>query len=295
MKIEVDQNVYEYYHKDVGDIECRHPLGSRIIVPHPDHERKLKLLNEFSVFGNPGTNADGKHIGDLFNGIFSLISLRKKSNTLNQNIYISAPEFRYEIVNFFKNANCIPVTSDIFVDIHICSLNRKNDLTIYDCFSTLDLESNDMFDDFNFSGNVDNNITEDDIIIFPITSGTNILDYNLFLKIINEQGLGYNNIYWNVEPNLLYRKNYNDQDKTLNLSIMDIMTTIKEKNPIIIGHRSGIFDLIFSMLPDTRSYCVYDTNDQLQLDFRFKYDNPRHYDRFETYIERRKNFVEIFV
>lgn len=294
--IEIDRDLYEYYHYDIGDIHCRHPRGNNIIVPHPNKDRKFQLLKEFSIFGNPDSFPEGKHIGDLFNGILSLVSFKKKFNLLDEPIYISTPENRYDIVDFFSNAKCIPVTTEIFVDVHVNSLARKNGTTLYDYFHVLELNQDEIFDDFSFSSeDILDEITEEDIIIFPITSEDFILDYNLFLDIINEKEIKYRKIFWNTEPNKIYRKNYANNMETINLEIDVLLKTIKEKNPTIIGHRSGIFDLIFNLIPESKTYCVYSKKSPIQMEWRFKSDFPNHYEVYRDYIEKRKNFNEIFV
>lgn len=292
----MENDFYKHYHYNVGDINCIHPLGKHIIVPHPDKSRKFQLLKEFSIIGNPESLASGKQIGDLFTGVLSTISFKNKFNLLKDETYISVPEFRYNLVNFFKNANCVPVTSEFFVDIHVNSLTRKNGNILYDYFNALDIEQNEIFNNFYFdSGEINEEVGEDDIIIFPITSGDDIIDYNLFLEFIKEKQIKYRKIFWNAEPNKIYRKNYDDSMDTINLEIDDLLKTVKEKNPTIIGHRSGIFDIIFHMIPKSKTYCFYRKDNQLQSEWNFKSKNLKYYEKYKDYIESRENFNEIFI
>lgn len=191
----------------------------------------MNLLSQTNSFGNYGTIIhQGKHIGDLFNGILSLISFRQKNNLLKFPTYISVPENRYEIVKFFKNANCIPTTTDDYIDIHVNSLKNSGDVFLYDYFFSLGLEEEEIFDDFYFShGKSLDYITEDDIIIFPITSGAEVLNYSLFQNYIETEKINYKKIFWNTEPLVNYKKNYNINSEIININIADLYLQLKKK------------------------------------------------------------------
>ena len=265
------------------------------------------------VYGNQETwSTHGGHIGDMFNGILSLVSILRKNNVALSSVQISAPQYRQEIVNFFGVETC---TVSKFNNLHVCKtdmlLNTLKDSVdvdpistithphnIWDFFSRFNLTGEDMFEDYNLNGNIKHDITSDDIIIFPISYGANIIHYNMYIELIKKYIPSYRNIYWNVEPGgegrAKYRENYPKIDNKfkLNLGISDLITTLHKKNPIIVGCRSGLFDIMFHILKKSRIFCLYDTSDIIQSRWRFK-DNCKIYQNFQTYINNRGNYNEI--
>jgi len=249
------------------------------------------------IYGNPHTFECGQGIGDLFNGMLALASIKKKNNEINYETKISTPFIRYDLVNLFKNANFAPITQIFNKNLHVVSMgeSRKNyydPLTVYDYFKLNNLNGDEIFNDFNLDGVVSENITSDDVIIFPITSGAKILDNGIFLNYLNNEIKHFNNVYWNIEPHRNYRKNIPDNSKLLDLSISNLLTTIKHKKPKIIGHRSGIFDILFSIFTDVEMYCFYDIRDPVQMNWILKNENELN---FSSYINKRTKFKEIFV
>jgi len=266
-----------------------------------------------NTFGNQETwDTHGGHIGDMFNGILSLVSVLRKNNVPLNNIQISSPLYRQEIVNLFGINTC---AVHRFNDLHVhktdmllstlrgstginipCTISHPHN--IWDYFSRFDLTGDDIVEDYCLSGDVRHDITSDDIIIFPMSYGANIIHYNIFLEFIKNNIHNYRNIYWNIEPEgegkVKYRINYPKVDNKfrLNLGISDLITTLYKRNPTIIGCRSGLFDIMFHILKTSRIFCFCDTSDIIQSRWRFK-ENCKLYQNFQTYIKDRVHYNEI--
>jgi hypothetical protein len=271
------------------------------------------------IFGNGRSWPDhGAHIGDLFNGLLSIVSASQKNDKNEEPIYFSAPKHRHEIINMFSYTNIEPSVEQNFIETHVNSTDEHlsviapiihpskrewishddYDINIWDYFSRFNLTSDDMFEDYFLEGGIIEDVTDKDIIILPISSETDIIHYDTYLEFIKNNISEYNNIYWNVEPKsdqrFNYRPNYPHVEERyiLNSSIGDLINTIDKKNPIIIGHRSGIFDIIFHILKNTRVCCFYDMRDPIQRLWRFK-SNSKNHQNFDKYIEERSQFHEI--
>lgn len=250
------------------------------------------------IYGNPHTFSQGQGIGDLFNGILSIVSHKQKQEKINEPIFISVPQIRNEIVHLFNKGNCIPINEPILnKNLHVVGIERTKELvrpiSLYDYFIFRDLEGKDLFEDYHIpTSKMDLDIMEDDIIIFPMTSGAKLLDNKIFTDILNQTFKKYRKIFWNKEPNNNYRNNTPAAVNTINLGILDLLSILKTKKPKIIGQRSGMFDILFHTLPEIEMHCIYDTKDPIQMLWKLKNQNEK---LFLDYINKRDKFNEIFI
>jgi hypothetical protein len=245
-------------------------------------------------------------IGDWFNGMLSLASLKKKiGNTANTEIGVNPP--RRDLVALFEAANFVsvepkpPITS-LHLD-HLYQAHseghaiRSTRYFMWDYFLLRGLNEADMFGDFKVTGTVQEHITEDDVIIFPTNGGAELLNPNVYLPFV---GKVKGNVYWNQET-IPYRNNIPQGAKTLSLGLMDLLATLIAKKPRIIGHRSGIFDVFFHVLPpcNNQVYCVYDRRNETQMLWQFKatlpYKQVHLPKEFSDYARSRTTFYEVFV
>ena len=239
-------------------------------------------------------------IGDWFNGMLGLASyLKKQKSDTVTNIGVNIE--REDIVNLFKYANFNPIRPTLpITSLHVDNLvnTKSNTYSMWNYFLLRNLTQNDMFTDFNIEGIVNEDITEDDIIIFPTTNGAELFNPEIYTSLIDDKFKG--NVYWNKEL-IPYRDNIPKDARILSLGLMDLLATIISKKVRIIGHRSGIFDIFFHVLPPNNNKidCVYDIRNEIQMAWQFKatmpYKNISTPIEFYEYIHCRETFTEIFI
>jgi hypothetical protein len=237
-------------------------------------------------------------IGDCFNGMLALSSYKKKTNQIDKISYVKVPPHRAELVNIFSNANLVPVHN---VDYDLCFstfLIPNVDHSFYGYNYGIGLNGDDLFDNYNIEGKIIESITSDDIILFPTISGHQYLvNPNIFIDLIHKYELPYKNIFYNSDPDNSYVEKFIDNSniKILKHSINDILYTIKHKNPIIIGQRSGMFDVIFHTIKKARAYIIFDINTPYQEVNSFLNMDDSRKKAFEKYSKERMNFTEIYI
>lgn len=250
-----------------------------------------------------GMSVTNYAIGDWFNGMLSLASYNKKMCIdVSTEIGVNLP--RKDIVALFESAKFTPVEPKApITNLHLDYLyrvyasNRPNRYLMWDYFLLRGITENNIFSDFTITGFVDEKVTEDDVIIFPTNGGAELLNPNVYLPFIGKKK---RNVYWNKEL-LPYRNNIPSGAKTLSLGLMDLLATLIVKKPKIIGHRSGIFDIFFHVLPphNNQVYCVYDKRNEIQMLWQFKATMPYNQvhvpEEFKNYIAKRSTFYEVFV
>ena len=187
-------------------------------------------------------------IGDLFNGILSIVALNNRDLVnKDKRIEIFVPEDRLEILKFFSYYG-VTRAKDInesFLGLHVQDiLPNKSSYKFWDYFSGRGLQSKDLEISYFFDGKASNLISSNDTIIFPTSSGAELVDPSVFLHLARNSGTD-GDFFWNLDPHGMYRKNIPDSSNVLNLSITDLMVTILVKKPKLILQRSGICDILY--------------------------------------------------
>lgn len=272
----------------------------------------IPSLNYQDSMGIPGMG------GDLFNGLLSLASYAKKNKDSSIK-FISAPLSKFDIVSLFYAEKMIPVLPDNMqtieklhiCDVHAHALNTNSPFlkfcknrttnTVWHYFLLRGITQEDILKNFSITGTPNMSVEEQDIIIFPSAGGdgSKLLPPEFYLNFIEDHYPGNRKVYWNKETNSLHKNNCPPKGDILTSSIKDILATLFHRNPIVMGHRSGIFDIMFHVLPPNRTSdvtCFYETsqpNKQLHADWCLKGDNVP--EQFKEFSESRKYYREIGV
>lgn len=253
--------------------------------------------------------------GDLFNGLLSLASYARKVGDDSRKL-ISTPISKFDVVSMFENENMVsvvPNNNQNIQGLHVCDivaqavrtnspnlkLLRRDRIGVWDYFLARGITQEDILTEFYMKGTPDMSVNEEDVIVFPTTGGDGRTYFHpeFYLKAIDHFFPNAGKVYWNKEATLSHYKPNSPTDcNVLKMGIADMLATIIARNPRVIGHRSGIFDMMFHVLPTDRTsqvVCLYELEQPIHIDWCLKGRNVP--EQFKEFSEKRKSYLEIGV
>ena len=251
---------------------------------------------------------NGVNLGDMFNALSSFCCLKKKLNN-TELFYFVTHKSRFFLVDLFKEYGARPVCIDECGDKQIESLwinstgfskyvkeNYNRELQYWDYFERFGLTSEDLirFYETLIPNRIKNdNITDRDLIICPMTNGGIIVDNKLFTDYANklkENGL-VDNIYTNIEGHTEYRKQNLNDFVNLETSLEQLLSIVYYNKPIILGLRSGLFDIIYGLNTHQPIHVLCNSKCGCQMAWRYSIAS----ERYTKMLEWKHNIIETVI
>lgn len=250
----------------------------------------------------------GVNIGDMFNALASFCCLKRKLND-NTTFYFVTHPSRFFLVNLFSKYGAVPIEYDKCKDKHIKSLwinstgflnyvrkEYNREMIYWDYFERFNLTSDDLISFYEtiIPNKIENNIIgKNDIILCPMTNGGDIIDNTLFINYINKlkETKRINEIYVNIEKDVKYRNQHIDQYKQLETTLEEFLSLSYYNNPIILGLRSGLFDILYGLNIHQPIHVFCNNKCGCQMNWRYSIASSR-YDKMKQW---KSNITELVI